>query len=412
VDGRGVTKSYTYNNLGLVTQVDYTVPSGSTIPAYSYDDFGNRTQMTDGLGTVDYVYDELSRLESENRIFTDPLADAPSGGFKLEYDYTLSGQLKSYKDPYGQQINMGYDKVGRLLSVTGTTAFAGVTSYSSNAEYRAWNDLKKLEFGNGLTQETTYNNLLRPENFKLKKADNSLKMDKNYDYYADGSLKKLNDLIESAYDRLNKYDHIGRIKEGKAGIFARNETHDPDENDNPYTKTYNDAFGNLKGDLGGYWGHTTLTYNYDFDTKDRVTTQSYNGTSIDSAKTWQYDAEGRPLRSYDEFFKKGKQQYDAAGNLVKLEDFANAGAARNETTLHQNGSSGAGKRAFRYTSDGTTWETSPNEYYVTSSALGAKSWKQRSLLRDAKSLHKRSNTTKTERLMTKRLNGITLTRLG
>ncbi len=65
-DARGVETEYTYNTRGLLTDVEWDVGStGITdIPdvGFDYDNAGNRTSMTDGLGNTAYEYDELSRL--------------------------------------------------------------------------------------------------------------------------------------------------------------------------------------------------------------------------------------------------------------------------------------------------------------------------------------------------------------
>ncbi|MBX3294003.1 MAG: hypothetical protein KF881_14035 [Acidobacteria bacterium] len=100
--------------------------------------------MTDGLGTQTYEYDELSRLTAETRSFTDTLANAPlpDNSFRLEYTYHLAGQLKSLKDPYGQQINYGHDRAGKMFSVWGSTSFAGISTYLSSVAYRSWGGVK------------------------------------------------------------------------------------------------------------------------------------------------------------------------------------------------------------------------------------------------------------------------------
>lgn len=127
VDARGASSNYVYNARGLVTQISYTSPNPAQIPVapaanFSYDNIGNRTQMTDGLGTVTYAYDELSQMLSETRDFTDNLPNAPlvagNQAFKLDYTYLLSGGLKSLKDPYGETIDYAHDKTGRLNTVT------------------------------------------------------------------------------------------------------------------------------------------------------------------------------------------------------------------------------------------------------------------------------------------------------
>lgn len=373
-DARGAKMRYQYNNRGLVDTIDSILPEPSEIPAapavgFEYDTVGNRTLMTDGLGTVNYEYDSLSRLTAETRAFTDNLANAPAGGvYRLEYTYEIGGRLRSYKDPYGQQFYFANDKAGRGLSVTGNTAFAGVTGYVSSAKYRAWGGLKELHTGDGMRSETDYNNRLRPYSFKLKRPDNSLVMDKTYDYYADESLRRVDDLLQNKFDRLNKYDHIGNIRESKAGTLARGEISSHYE-DRPYTQLYSfDTFGRFRGRSGSYW-NTTYTYSYTY-VNVRVTAYTTTGASNPSL-VWQYDADGREIVSYTDFFRRGDQVYDAAGNLTKVIDYALTGNTPiSEVQRYYDGDGREGKRTSRVFNTSTnTWEERPARYFVVSSVF-------------------------------------------
>src|ERR1051325_4713496 len=72
-DARGATTTLTYNNRRLVTGITYGVPSGvAATPnvSFGYDEAGNRTSMTDGLGSVSYSYNTLSQLTAETGTFT------------------------------------------------------------------------------------------------------------------------------------------------------------------------------------------------------------------------------------------------------------------------------------------------------------------------------------------------------
>ena len=128
--------------------------------------------MTDGLGQIDYEYDSLSRITAETRDFNDSLQYAPIAGskYRLEYTYQIGGQLRSVKDPYGQQINYSYDKTARLNKVEGSASFGGVTTYAEDPVYRAWGGLKSLSYGNGTSMSLTYNNRLQTDGFDLVKS--------------------------------------------------------------------------------------------------------------------------------------------------------------------------------------------------------------------------------------------------
>lgn len=87
-DARGKVTTMNYNSRNLVTSVSYNdaTPGAS----YGYDEYGARTTMTDGQGTMTYVFDANRRLLSETRTFT----DLTSKFYKLTYAYTQGGQLK------------------------------------------------------------------------------------------------------------------------------------------------------------------------------------------------------------------------------------------------------------------------------------------------------------------------------
>jgi len=102
-DARGATSTFTYNNRNLVTGITYGVPTGVAATAnvsFGYDAAGNRTSMTDGLGSVSYNYNTLSQLTSETRTFTGV------GSFALSYAYNLSGELTSVTNPWSAQVGI------------------------------------------------------------------------------------------------------------------------------------------------------------------------------------------------------------------------------------------------------------------------------------------------------------------
>ena len=134
-DARGAYAMLNYNARGLTSSILYTAPGDvetTSNVSFSYDANGNRETMTDGAGSVTYLYDTLSRLLSETRSFT-----GLSGSFPLSYEYHNStGQLKKVTDPFGDSVSYEYDLAGRTRNITGS-AFAGVTSYATNINYRA-----------------------------------------------------------------------------------------------------------------------------------------------------------------------------------------------------------------------------------------------------------------------------------
>ena len=374
IDARGAITNYTYLpntvlNAGQLSQVSYTVPNGSAIPVtpsvnYTYNNLGMRTSMIDGVGNVNYVYNNLGQMISENRQFTDTLADAPSGGFKLEYTYAMNGQLKSLKDPYGQQINYGFDKVGRLNNVVGSTPFQGITNYATTPTYNARGILTHLNYGNGVeTNITTFNNKLQATNFEVKKGTTEI-IKKNYEFYDDGSLRYSQDHKDARFDRLYKYDFIGQIKEAKTGLEARGGTVPPldVETQIPYRQSYNyNVYGelternNLHWGKEGWYGTFNLSYTYQ---NGRMTNPGYT-----------YDADGRNLSSW-EGNNGTYSTYDASGSMSRFVSW-------NSSDIYRY-NDGNGRESKRKTvrwiiepNGSEYWSTTPEfDYYIRSSLLG------------------------------------------
>jgi YD repeat-containing protein len=73
--------------------------------------------MNDGLGSMTYSYDQLSRLTSETRYFN-ALSYSPTGGnYGISYQYNLANELTSISDPFGAQIGYTRDTIGRTTAV-------------------------------------------------------------------------------------------------------------------------------------------------------------------------------------------------------------------------------------------------------------------------------------------------------
>ncbi|MCU1268231.1 MAG: repeat-associated core domain protein [Acidobacteria bacterium] len=92
-DARGASQTFSYNDRNLVTGITYYAPSGISPTAnvsFGYDAAGNRTAMTDGLGSQGYSYDQLSRLTSESRTFINV------GTYNISYGYNLANEDNHY----------------------------------------------------------------------------------------------------------------------------------------------------------------------------------------------------------------------------------------------------------------------------------------------------------------------------
>jgi YD repeat-containing protein len=389
-DGRGAVAHYQYGHVdnsssseyrSLLTKMTYSVPTSSEIAvpgdvSFSYDNIGNRTQMTDGLGTQSYAYDSLSEITSETRQFSDTLSNAPQGSssFAIGYSYTLTGQLKSLTEPWGVTVNYTQDKVGRLTSVAPSSSFGGVSTFASNGTYRAWGALKHLEYSNGITMDETFNNRLQAASFNLATSSASV-MQKDYEYYPDGNLKFVNDALNSKFDRSYTYDHLARLKDGKSSTEASGTTI-PDGwsqvQNLPYRQSYTyNAFADMTERYSKFWGgDANLTLTYNFDSHHRIT-GSY------SWQQWEYDADGRVTRTKDPE-PDSEMQYDAVGRLVFTYDKPFPTERESKTTQYFDGDGQELKRTTdscaiilpENPDDPCTWQGESSTYYIRSTVLG------------------------------------------
>lgn len=285
-DARSANATYTYNGRHQVTTVTYAAPSGITATpnvSFAYDAAGNRTSMTDGLGSVSYNYNELSRLTSETRNFNSV------GTFALSYDYNLAGELKKITDASNTTINYGYDNAGRVNGVSGSdNLVGGVSNYASSFQYRAWGGLKAITDGTNHTSSLLYNSKLQPTHFDIS----GNVVSQNYDYYNDGRISFVHNVTDINFDRSYFYDQVGRLTENKTGGVARN-----DYGDMPYYESFGyDAWSNLSSRESDTWNWQDAFSDYASYTNNRRVGWGYDSdgrnTSIDT-RTYTFDAAGQ-----------------------------------------------------------------------------------------------------------------------
>jgi len=327
-DARGASATYSYNNRHLVTAIDYSAPGGIT-PAsnvtFGYDAAGNRTSMTDGLGSLNYAYNQLSRMTSETRTFTG------LGNYTIGYDYNLAGQLKSIIDHTNQTINYGFDSSGRLNNITGTNY--SITQFINSVGYRAWGAAKQIAYGNGRTASINYNSRLQASHFEIPSAGGfPATMSIDYQYSSDGRISYSRDILDPKLDRSYSFDHAARITLALSGAEARGE---PQTQDRPYKETFSyDALSHLAVRTTSNWSKVPGFFSSDSYTNNRRV-------------GWQYDADGNLTNN-------NARQYtlDAAGRIVFI-----SGGSVNQFF------DGDGQRV-------KTTEPNVVTYYLRSSVLG------------------------------------------
>jgi YD repeat-containing protein len=324
-DARGAKSTFTYNPRHLVTNVAYDISQAPGVAAtpnvsYGYDQAGNRTSMTDGLGSTSYAYDQLSRMTSETRTFTGV------GSYTLSYGYNLSGELTSFTNLWNAQVTYGYDKAGRLTNVGGS-GYAGVSNYASSLTYRAFGGIKGMSYGNGRSLSVSYDNRMRPTTWNVA---NVLGYNYNYNYFNEhtGRVTYAQNIADGTLDRSYEYDLVGRLAYSHSGAEARAHAYSGQWGtmDGPYSQDYSyDVWGNIThrhgwgGEVqgGGAGQASDLTYSY--DTHNRRTGFSYDNAgnvTFDGGQTFTYDATGQQTNASCSGYSL-QQSYDCDRLRVK-----------------------------------------------------------------------------------------------
>ena len=227
-----------------------------------------------------FDYNPLSRLVSESRYFSDlPSVPFPNNRYTLTYTYTLGGQLKSYTDPAGRNIEYAADRVGRLSEVKGTFS---------------------------------------------------------YNYFGDSRLKEKDDQLDDKWDRSMKHDFAGRLKFNQFGMGLGS---DGNSMKRVYEQTIGyDAFSNMSSRTGLHWDES-IYYSESFsngriaNNPGLIYDAAGNLAEITSADPWSFtlntiDAAGRRTGSFTSTKgragsylnwvsqNKSEQVYDGDGRAV------------------------------------------------------------------------------------------------
>ena len=334
-DARGATCSYTYNARRLVTGVTHALTGTPDVnTTYIYDPAGNRTLMTDGLGGTIYGYDQLSRMISETRNFTDLAGTSTSGNYHISYEYNLAGKLKAITDPTGAQITYARDVTGRISEVNGSS-FAGVNQYAHDVAYRAWGKLKHFSFGS-ISETSSLNTVALSYTARLQMSNYDITTTRvgtvhngaNYEYFDDGRLKYSTELTNLNEDHAYKYDQAMRITQTLTGAEARGESN-PNLDGVPFRQNYAyNVWGNLTQRSGHLWGNNipTSSSNYSNDRNAAWAYDASGSVTHDDNRQYTYDATGQVVATTEPPPRPNKpaltvtQNYDGDGQRAKLVD--------------------------------------------------------------------------------------------
>jgi RHS repeat-associated protein len=327
IDARGAKATFTPNSRHLLTNIAYDVSQAPNVTAtsavaYSYDAAGNRTSMSDGLGSTSYSYNQLSRLTSETRSINGV------NSFTLNYGYNLAGELTNLTTPWAQ-ITYGYDFTGRLINVGGS-GFAGLTSYVDSLTYRAFGGVKGVTYHNNRSLSVSYDSRLRPTEWNVGGLQDYKYF---YDYFNEhtGRVTYAQNVGNDTLDRSYEYDHAGRLSYAHSGAEARAHAYSGQwgTTDGPYSLGFAfDEWGNMTrrfgwgGEVQGGSPSQSTDFPYTYNSHNQRTVFSYDpagNLSNDLGQQFSYDATGQQTLAWWGSYQL-QQNYDGDGLRVKKVD--------------------------------------------------------------------------------------------
>jgi RHS repeat-associated protein len=308
-DPRGVTTTFTYDQLNRVLIRSYTGETNGTTPAVSYFYDGNGltsvpaysksklTKISSSVSETKYTeFDALGRVTA-NEQTTD------GKNYPFTYKYNLSGALTEEKYPSGRVVRNNFDTDGDLAAVSSRSrAVAPMKPYANNFTYTAHGALSVMQLGNGRWESTQFNNRLQPTQLALgtSAADTSLwKLDFGYGTAANNNGNVVTQTITAptvgaaqgfVATQNYSYDSLNRLQSAAETINSA-ET---------WKQTYTfDRFGNRKFNLS-------------------QTTAPVVGTGSEpKVINPEIDSSTNRLKEYQDADSTKDYEFDAAGNMTR-----------------------------------------------------------------------------------------------
>jgi RHS repeat-associated protein len=330
----GLTASMTDPN-NTLTSYGYDIHSrlieetaGDETASYTYDNKGNKLTAAEGGNTITREYDSLGRV----------IKKQINGLSASTYQYDItSGVTAGYiaeltTDPKGNTVTKTYDKEGRLYRVTSP---GGNITY----DYYANGSKKKISYPGSVTAEYTYYDDNKLETLVNKKGSTILEA-YSYNYDASGNISSKTDVKGTTiytYDNLNRLETVS----------------EPGSKTSAYIY---DKAGNRISETKTASGVIAKSTSYQYDWRNRMVGMlSYSPENSETAKTvFTYDNNGNTLEedaddvitsfTYDE----RNRMINTSGNGYTYASDYNAEGYRIKKTVT---GSGAGTTQYLYEYD-------------------------------------------------------------
>jgi RHS repeat-associated protein len=281
------TIAQAYDALGRLIEKSY---AAETFVAFGYDANGNRTVMTDTLGSTTYVYDAMNQL----------VESTDADGRTVHYTYDAAGQRTGLTYPDGSTAQYAYDADGSLASVTAPDG--GVTIYV----YDALDRQVQLNQANGVTVQRTYDEVGNVLSLTQKDASGVIFAQTSYTIDdVNRRVEEVEMLSQSTVTKTYTYDELDRLVSSVAS----------DDTETHYA--FDDA-----GNRTAMWGvreRNGITETYRVDYVYNAVNQLLS--EVDSATgetTYAYDADGNRIMT-SAVHRWADYEYDAEGHLVEAQ---------------------------------------------------------------------------------------------
>ncbi len=229
-DARGVLTSYGYDTLNRLTGVSYNVSGATGVPATASVSLtygatpaqfnnGRLITMTDGVGSENYSYNNLGMLTQLQKVIG-------TTTYTTGYQYNLAGELTQITYPSYRVVQQSVDTIGRLCEIATSTTGCGTAAspFATGFGYNAANELTDFKYGNGIFASFGFSsdrlqlNCLDYSTTNRNGTcahDSTTKFGLNYSYGASGSnngqISGITDGVDSGRNANYTYDSLYRL---------------------------------------------------------------------------------------------------------------------------------------------------------------------------------------------------------
>jgi RHS repeat-associated protein len=343
-DARGVVTNYLYDNLNRLVGITYpTVPSGvaampnvckvngsssnnanvcyvyGTTPA-NYNN-GRATSMTDPSGSESYTYDQFGNVTQLAKVIG-------TNTYTTRYSYNFAAELTQITYPSGRVVQQSVDSIGRLCEIAPSTTDCGTASspFATGFGFNTANGMTGFKYGNGIFASFGFSsdrlelNCLDYSTTNRGTTcahDSTTKFGLSYSYQTapsnNGQIAGITDSVDGGRSATYTYDALYRL----TAAVSTGSTGYPKWS---ISEIY-DRYGN-RSDQNQVVGNPPVNHVMIDALHNRITGSpySYDGSgnmTNDGLNTLGYDGENRAVSSTVTGSSSGTYTYDGKGLRVK-----------------------------------------------------------------------------------------------